>query len=264
MSLALICGTGDLPRRIATAQEEPPLVCVIEGYAPTGLKADKMFRLETLGSLLIQLGHEGVTEVCFCGGIERPHLDPSALDEHTRPLVPILAEALQDGDDGALRAVASLFEKTGFRVRGAHELVPDLVAPPGVLTEAWPDALMRKDAALGMNILGVLAPFDVAQACVVGSGQLLGVETIAGTDALIAGLPDVAQKSAGILVKGPKTGQDSRLDMPTVGPETVRGVVAAGLRGIIVDAGDVILLEREKVVSLCNEAELVFWSRTGE
>lgn len=264
MSLALICGTGDLPARLAAGQAEAPMVCVLDGFAPKNLKADITFRLETIGSLLIQLGHQGITDVCFCGGIERPALDPAALDEHTRPLVPLLADALQTGDDGALRAVAGLFEQTGFRVRGAHELLPDLVAPPGVLTGVWPDAQMRKDAELGFGILAALAPFDVAQACVVGTGQLLGLETIAGTDALISGLPEVPQIGTGILVKGPKTGQDSRLDMPTVGPQTVVAVREAGLRGIVVDAGDVILLERAQVIADCDAAGLVFWSRTGE
>lgn len=263
MSLALICGRGDLPARLAAAQAEAPMVCVLEGFEPNGLTADIRFRLETLGALLIRLGHAGVTEVCFCGGMERPAFDPSALDEHTRPLVPLIAGALQSGDDAALRAVAELFEQTGFRVRGAHEVAPDIVAPPGVLTEAWPDALMRKDADLGFGILQALAPFDVAQSCVVGEGQLLGVETVSGTDALIAGLPDVVQRSRGILLKGPKTGQDSRLDMPTVGPGTVEAVIAAGLRGIVVDAGDVILLEQEAVIATCDAAGIVFWSRTG-
>lgn len=264
MSLALICGTGDLPGRIAAAQEVAPLICVLDGFAPEGLAADVTFRLETLGSLLVRLGHEGVTDVCFCGAIERPGFDPSKLDEHTAPLVPIMAKALQAGDDGALRAVAGLFEETGFTVRAAHELAPDLVAPPGVLTEAWPDAQMCKDAALGAGILAALAQFDVSQACVVGNGQLLGLETVAGTDVLIQSVPDVAARPTGILVKGPKVGQDARLDMPTVGPETVRQVLDAGLRGIVVDAGDVIVLERDAVIKACDAAGLVFWSRTGE
>ncbi len=263
MTLALVCGTGDLPARIAAVQEDTPLICVMDGFAPKGLQADITFRLETLGSLLIKLGHEGVTEVCFCGAIDRPQLDPGALDEHTKPLVPIIAEALGKGDDGALRAVIGLFEETGFRVRGAHELAPDLVAPPGVLSEAWPDAQMRDDAKLGASILNALSLFDVSQACVIGGGQLLGVETIAGTDALIQGLPDVPQKGQGVLIKGPKLGQEARVDMPTVGPETVHQVVKAGLRGIVVDAGDVIVLDQAETIARCDAAGLVFWSRAG-
>lgn len=264
MSLALICGTGQLPAKIVAAQASRPLVCVLDGFAPDDLEADLTFRLETIGTLLVSLGEKGVTEVCLCGAIDRPSLDPSKLDENTAPLVPVLASALQAGDDGALRAAATLFEQTGFAVRAAHELAPDLVAPPGVLSEAWPDALMRRDAKLGAGVLAALAPFDVAQACIVSNGQLLGVETVAGTDALIASLPDVASKEQGILVKGPKLGQDKRVDMPTVGPKTVLAVQNANLRGIVVDAGDVIVLDQDRMIEMCNEAGLVFWSRTGD
>lgn len=262
--LGLICGTGDLPAKIAAAQPEPPLVCVLEGFSPTGLKADLVFSLETLGSLLIELGHHGVTEVCFCGGIKRPEIDPAKLDEHTAPLVPLIADALKSGDDGALRPIMGLFEQTGFTVRAAHELAPDLIAQPGVLTDKWPDAQMRADAKLGADVLAAMAPMDVGQACVTGGGQLLGMETIGGTDHMIATLPKTALTRQGILVKGPKVGQDKRADMPTVGPQTVESVIEAGLAGIVIDAGDVLLLDADRCVLMANAAGIVLWSRTGE
>jgi DUF1009 family protein len=262
--LALICGAGALPAQVSNAQPEKPLVCVMEGFAPDGLSADLNFRLETLGSLLIQLGQHGVTDVCLCGAIDRPSLDPSKLDEHTAPLIPLIAGALTSGDDGALRAVMGLFEQTGFTVRAAHELVPDLVAPPGVLSEKWPDAQMREDAKLGSNVLAALAPMDVGQACVTGGGQLIGVETIGGTDFMLSHLPDTSLRAQGVLVKGPKLGQDTRADMPTIGPETIENVKKSGLSGVVIDAGDVILLEPDKCIALANAAGLVLWSRTGD
>jgi UDP-2,3-diacylglucosamine hydrolase len=50
--LALICGTGHLPAAVAAAQPSPPLVCVLEGFAPADLTADITFRLEHLGTFL--------------------------------------------------------------------------------------------------------------------------------------------------------------------------------------------------------------------
>lgn len=261
--LALICGTGALPAKIAAAQAVRPLVCVLDGFSPDELDADLTFGIGTLGSLLIDLGHNGVTEVCFCGAIERPALDPEKVDEHTKPLIPLIAGAISSGDDGALRAIMGLFEQTGFTVRAAHELAPDLVAQPGVLSDAWPDTQMRTDAKLGADILAALAPMDVGQACVTGGGQLLGMETVAGTDFLLSTLPDTPLLKHGVLVKGPKVGQDARADMPTIGPKTVDAVVAAGLAGIVIDAGDVILLETERCVDLANAAGIVLWSRIG-
>lgn len=262
--LALICGTGALPLKVALAQTEMPMICVLDGFSPDGLNADLHFRVETLGSLLIELGKHGVTDVCFCGGIERPDLDPSKLDEHTAALAPLISKAIGSGDDGALRAIIGLFEQTGFTIRAAHELVPDLVAPPGVLSEKWPDGQMRTDAKLGADVLAALAPMDVGQACVTGGGQLLGVETIGGTEFMLTHLPETGMRSKAILVKGPKVGQDIRADMPTIGPNTINTVVQAGLAGIVVDAGDVMVLDRDECIALANAAGIVLWSRTGD
>lgn len=261
--LALIVGKGALPARIAAAQDVAPLVAMLKGNPPDGLTPDLEFRVETLGSLLVELGQRGVTDVCLVGAIDRPQIDPSALDAETAPLVPMLMQAAGQGDDGALRAIMALFEQTGFTIRAAHELAPDIVAPPGVLSEKWPDAQMRKDAARGAAVLAALAPLDVGQAVVVGQGQVLGIEAIGGTDALIASLPEVPQRAGAVLVKGPKIGQDARADMPTVGPHTIEAAHAAGLAGVVIDAGDVILLEPERCAALADEYGLVLWSRTG-
>ncbi|MGB7241981.1 MAG: UDP-2,3-diacylglucosamine diphosphatase LpxI [Sulfitobacter sp.] len=262
--LALISGRGLLPAQVAAAQDIAPLICVLAGFEPDDLDADITFRLEQLGSFLVTLAEKGVTEVCFCGAIERPVIDPKMLDAETRPLLPVLQTALTSGDDAALRGVIGLFEQTGFVVRAAHELAPDLVAPPGVLGIVWPSAQMRHDAAKGAAVLAALAPMDVGQACVVGGGQVLAIETLFGTDFMIAGLPqDMADRQA-ILIKGPKVGQDARADMPTIGPATIAAAHKAGLVGVVIDAGDVIVLEQAQTVARADELGLVLWSRTGD
>jgi DUF1009 family protein len=263
MTLALIAGRGALPAQVAQAQTQMPLICAMQGSLPDRLSVDVTFRLETLGSLLIDLGHRGVTEVCFCGGVDRPALDPAALDAETKPLVPMFQKALAAGDNGALQVIKEIFEQTGFKVRGADELVPDLVALPGVLSEAWPTAQMRRDAARGEAVLAGLAPLDIGQACVIGAEQVLGVEAMGGTAHLLDTLPPRTREVQAILCKGPKTGQIREIDMPTIGPDTLRAAHAAGLAGVVVDAGDVIILEREDCVRLADEFGLVLWSRRG-
>lgn len=262
--LALIAGRGALPGQVAQATEPRPLICALEGQPPDDLVPDITFRLETLGSLLVELGKRGVTEVCMAGAIDRPDLDPTKLDAETAPLVPLLQGALQEGDDGALKAVIGLFEQTGFTIRAAHDLAPDLIAPPGVLSKRWPDAQIRRDAAKGAMILEALAPMDVGQACVVATGQALGIEGIGGTEWMLRTLPESTLRQYGVLVKGTKRGQDRRADMPTIGPDTVRQAGEAGLAAIVVDAGDVIILDQDEVIRLCNALDLILWSRTGE
>ncbi len=261
MTLAIIAGRGDLPALVAAASDGTPLICGYEGIALSGLEPDLTFRLETLGTLLLDLGTRGVTQVCFAGGLDRPALDPSKLDAETTPLVPMFMQALQAGDDGALRVVIELFEKTGFAVLGAHEVAPQLLAKGGVYGAHWPDAQMRKDADVAARHILAMSPEDKGQACVVASGKVVAMEDARGTDAMVADLNNVAE---GILFKGPKENQTRKVDMPTVGPETFEAAHNAGLRGVVVDADDVLVLNPEKCAALADQYSLVFWARTGE
>lgn len=261
MTLALIAGRGDLPALVSSTLKTPPLVCGYEGIALSGVSADMTFRLETLGTLLLELGKRGVTQVCFAGGLDRPPLDPSKIDSETAPLVPMFMQALQKGDDGALRVVVELFEKTGFEVVGAHEVAPDLLAQGGVYGTVWPDAQMRTDAEAAAEHILKMSPQDKGQACVVANGKVVAMEDQRGTDAMLNDLGNVVD---GILFKGPKAGQSRQIDLPTVGPETFDSAHNAGLRGVVVDAGDVLVLHPRECAARADAHGLVFWARTGE
>ena len=93
-------------------------------------------------------------------------------------------------------------------------------------------------------MLGALGPFDIGQAAVVIDGHVVAVEDIEGTDGLLARVAQLradgrirAKAGRGVLVKAPKSGQDLRFDLPTVGPRTVEGAAKAGLAGIAIAAG---------------------------
>ena len=170
MRLALIAGQGQLPAALAAGLPEVPLVCALQGFMPAGLAVDLVFRLETLGSFLHQLQQRGITHLCMCGAIRRPAIDPAAIDAATRPLVPVLQQALAAGDDGALRAVIGLFQDRGITVLGAHQLAPDLLMPAGCPTRAQPSAAHRADLALALQVLDDQAAADLGQACRAGPG----------------------------------------------------------------------------------------------
>ena len=188
MTLALIAGRGACRRRSRRRSRDAADLCDA-GSLPDRLSVDVTFRLETLGPLLIDLGQRGVTEVCFCGALTArrwtlPHWTPKPnrwcrCFKRRWPLETMVR----------LQVIKQIFEQTGFAVRGADELVPDLVALPGVLSEAWPTAQMRRDAARGEAVLAGLAPLDIGQACVIGAEQVLGVEAMGGTAHLLDTLP---------------------------------------------------------------------------
>lgn len=302
MTLALISGTGDLPRVLYEALEPKPHVAALEGFPPKDIPHHRTFRLETLGSLIAALKDRGVTEVCFAGAIQRPPLDPSKLAPATRPLVPRIMAALQLGDDAALRTVLSFFEEAGMAIRAAHEIVPSLIPAAGVPTAKQPDDRARADLARAREVVAAMGAADLGQSCIVTQGQVLAVEAVMGTDWMLQiiglfraarlgtvmtgtewrflpggealakfissssglplidamGIPDPL-RFGGILYKAPKPGQDLRIDMPVIGPDTVRRAAAAALDGIVVHAGSVMVLDLAATCAAADELGLFLW-----
>ena len=259
--LALVAGQGRLPAILASSLNEPPLVASLEGFAPDGLSVDLTFRIEQLGSFLTELKGKGVTEVCFAGAVRRPPLDPSAIDAATMPLVPRIMQALQLGDDAALRVVLEIFEEAGVSIRAAHEVLPELLPDAGVITATPLSSTAEKDAAIAAEIVAALGAADVGQACAVKAGQALALEGSYGTDWMLDSLANRPDSVGGILYKAPKPGQDRRIDLPAIGPETIRAAAAAKLDGIVIEAGGVMVLDMDETVKSAGDLGLFIWVR---
>lgn len=291
MRLALIAGRGHLPATVARAQPQRPYIAALKGFEPQGLKPDVLFRLETLGSLFKTLKRNGITDVCLCGAIERPKLSLSRLDLRTWLLVPAFLRALKLGDDGALRVLMGLFEKHGFNVLGADTLLPDLTLLKGVYTTARPSAQHARDAAVADDVLRSMGAADLGQACVISSGSVVAREDERGTDEMLKGLiskqdrrdqrPDPLSADAkevrawvmsqrgtltdaergGILFKAPKPEQDRRADLPTIGPGTAVRAAEAGLDGIVIEEGGVIVLSKDELLAILDAMGMFLWVR---
>jgi len=113
------------------------------------------------------------------------------------------------------------------------------------------------------DVLAALSPFDIGQAAVVIDGHVVAVEDIEGTDGLLARVARLrgegrirARAPRGVLVKAPKSGQDLRFDLPTIGPRTVERAVEAGLSGIAIVAGHTIVVEPQAMIAAADAAGL--------
>ena len=261
--IALIAGAGALPAELAASLSHP-LICGLAGAAPEGLAVDLTWHFERLVPFLRHLGDSGVETVVLAGAVNRPRLDPALFDRETASLVPDLLAAMQGGDDGALRWIIALIEEFGLSVRGITDLAPHLLAPEGVLSARAPTDAERAAAARGAEILQALGPLDLGQGCVVAQGLCLGVETLFGTDAMLADVarhrPTREPQAGGVFVKRAKPGQDLRVDLPTIGPATISAVAAAGLGGIAVQAGRVVMLQRAATLAAADAAGLALWA----
>ncbi len=261
--LAVIAGTGLLPKEVSDHQAKRPLICAMEGSKPDCVDAEISFRIEHLGSFLARLQAAGVTEVCLAGAVSRPPIDPTAIDAATMPMVPVIQAALGAGDDGALRAVMGLIEQAGFTLRAAHEVAPELLMEEGIASQVQPGALDRADADRGAEVVAAMSAADIGQCCAIRARQAIAVENVFGTNWMLQSLSQRPDGQGGILFKAPKPGQDRRADLPAIGPLTVELAAKAGLSGIVLEAGGVIVLEQEEVIATCNRLGLFLWLRAA-
>jgi len=243
-TLGLIAGEGMMPVRVADAAVKAgrPVFCVlIQGFAKPADYArfpHEVVPLGQIGRMLGLMRRHGAAELVLGGRVARPSLLSFRFDADGLRLVGKLGKrAIFGGDDGLLSAVLRLIEEEGFRVRGAQEVVTDLMVEAGVLTTRAPDDQQRADIARGISVAHALGGADVGQCCVVQQGLVIALEAIEGTDALLARCAELRREGpGGVLVKLVKPRQDIRADLPVIGPETVRGAVEAGLAGIAIEA----------------------------
>jgi len=200
----------------------------------------------------------------FIGALVRPALSEIRLDWKTLRAMPSVLKAFRGGDDHLLSSVGRILEKDGFRMVGIKDVAPDLLMPQGRLTRAIPNADANADIARGREVLRALSLFDIGQAAIVIDGHVLGVEDIEGTDGLLARVARLraegrirAKPARGVLVKAPKSGQDLRFDLPTLGPRTIEGAAAAQLAGIAIVAGNTIVAEPQAMIEAADKAGLL-------
>lgn len=258
--LAIIAGSGRLPAMLAEA--EPDALIVAFDGTEVSLPEPRIqrHRIEKLGGLFKSLKQAGVTRVVMGGAWARPEISPLKADALMLRLAPRIMQAIKGGDDGILRLVIEVFEDQGFAVMGAHEVRPDLTVAPGQIAGPKPRSEAMVDLPRARAILDALAPVDVGQGCVVADGLCLGIETLQGTDALLRFVgetpPRLRGNRRGVLVKWPKRGQDLRVDMPAIGPQTIEAAAKAGLEGIAIAAHKVLILDRPGVEAACTRHKI--------
>lgn len=254
--LGIIAGRGELPRTLIRACEtsgRPYFVLALEDTADAETIAASgnhyaMIRLGAIGKALDILRKEGAKELVLAGYVNRPKISTLRPDLKGTKLLARIGTQLLTGDNEVLSNVVQFLEDEGFKVCGAEDVVADLVAPEGLIGSIYPDKRSQGDIAFGAKIARAIGELDIGQAVIVQNNKVLGVEAIEGTDALIDRVAAIkVDKTGGVLVKVKKPQQERRVDLPTIGVETVERAAESGLAGIAIEAGASLIVNRRDV-----------------
>jgi DUF1009 family protein len=262
--LGIIAGRGPLPSAVAdaaAARGVPLHIVGIRGEARDEIERfpHTWVKWGEIGKMFRALDKNGCGDIVIIGGVNRPDFSNVRLDLGAIKTLPFILSLGKGGDDHVLSRVVRFFEQKGYRVHGAGDVAPELLAGEGVLGAKAPTAEDKADIDLALRVVGALGRLDVGQAAVVAKGYVLAVEAAEGTDAMLARCEQLRAAGragkgsrAGVLVKVPKPGQEERVDLPTIGPETVTKAGAAGLAGIAVAAGRVLMAERGATIAAAD------------
>lgn len=258
--LGILAGGGMLPvlvRDACLSLEKPFHVVVFDGQGdPVQYAGDShaVIRLGAGGETVRNLKSAGCDTLVMAGSIRRPGLKELRPDWWGIKFFASSGAAAL-GDDGLLAALIKALEGEGFSVIGADELLPDYLMPKGVVGTIHPTSAQSSDIALAVKAAKDLGERDAGQAAVVRGGVIIGEEQADGTDAMLKRL--AAQGNAGgIMAKTLKPGQERRADLPTIGPDTILNAHACGLDGIVIEAGNAFLIDRQGTAALAEENEL--------
>lgn len=256
--IGLIAGQGDLPVALLQKWQSigvTPVVVGLHGTTPDNILHDQISTVYSIG----QAGHildffksHGVQKIVMAGGLKRPNfwtILSTLRTDKTGFQIILKLLCRRMGDDSLLKIIRHEIETRGLHVAGAHEFLPEILCPVGVLGKIQPtdsDFKKVKDGFIKAKSHGAE---DKGQSIVMGDDGRVAYEAETGTNALIK---SCTGWSGAVLVKVSKPQQDLSLDMPTIGIGTIEIAHESGFKGIAIEAGKTIILDRDKVVELCD------------
>jgi UDP-2,3-diacylglucosamine hydrolase len=265
--LGIIAGGGTLPGQILSACRDtgrPHYVLAFEGSADPAPLADapmEWIQISKLSRAMDIAHRENIEELVLVGGIQRPSMLDLLRDVRSAKFLAKVGTRML-GDDNLLSAVAREIEQSeGFDIIGPEVILEDILATSGCYGTVEPGVDDKADIERGIDAVKVLGGLDIGQAAIVQNGRILGVEGAEGTDRLIERCAEFVIKgeAGGVLIKAPKPSQERRVDLPTVGLSTMQKAIDAGLRGIAVETGGVLVVDRQQMTDVADRAGVYFF-----
>ena len=264
--LGLIAGGGDLPVLLAQHCRDAGIPLHVSRI--TGMSDPRLTNyhggesaIASFGERMKALKADNVDTIVFAGLVSRPDIQTLKPDWRGAMALPRIIAEMGKGDDALLRAVLNEFERDGFKIIGADDVLKDLLAPVGLLAGVAPNNGQQRDMEKALHVTAQLGLLDIGQGAVVCDGLVLAVEAQEGTDRMLARVADLSTdirgtkaSRRGVLVKRAKPQQERRVDLPTIGMRTIEGAAKAGLAGVVVEAGGALIIDKPSVIAGCQEA----------
>ena len=264
--LGIIAGDGDLPHIICHNLHKRKNVFIIYiGKHPSLPEYLSDFPCEKIpmsrvGKIIHTFKKHNVTHIVLAGTIARPKWSELRPDAKGMILLTQIYKTLSRSDHTIFSSIIAFLEKEKFTVLGAHHIVPELLAPAGFLTALTCSNKQLQIFAKGKEIAKSIGALDIGQSIIFAEGVVIGVEAVEGTDALLKRCTTLLNPDQfSMLIKVKKPQQDERIDLPTIGPDTIKQAAHAQIKAVIVEAGATLLVDYQKTINLATQSQIILF-----
>jgi DUF1009 family protein len=258
-SLGLIAGEGKLPSILAKSAKEQgyrlvTLALSAESQVGCSPFSDIVYEIAPgqLGRNLKLLQKENVKEIVFIGKVPKLQL---LRNIHKLDWIAIreLSKLPNFADDTIQFAMGDLLESYGIKVLPQRDFLRHLFPDFGVKTKHQPDAGEYADIDYGLKVAKEIARLDIGQTVIVKDQMVIAIEAIEGTDEAIARSVQLAKRPV-VVVKVAKPNQDQRFDVPAVGVNTIKAMLAPKPGGVLaIEAGETMMVETEEMIKFADD-----------
>ena len=184
-----------------------------------------------VGKILKILKENKCKKVLFAGKVKKPNFSKIKLDFRGIYYIPRIIKSSKLGDAALLKEIIKILKKERIKTVSSLTFNSELTLKKGTYSKIKPNRKDRIDIKKATLVLSKLGKYNFSQGTVVRDNKVVAIEDRGGTEKMLQKCEIQGIKNTGVLVKFPKKKQDLRVDLPTVGLETLKQCKSSGLKG---------------------------------
>jgi hypothetical protein len=259
--LGLIVGETSLPKFVIKELLKKNVSFLILDLTKSNIykkyKNSYSLKITELGKAISIFKKNNCKNIIFIGKVERPEISLLKFDRKALFYLPRLFSVFKKGDGNILKEVIKIFKENKINVLNSMKFTPELIFKDESINKLKTNDADNISISKGVSIIKALSKFDIGQSVIINNGYVLAIEGPEGTDETIKRSLYLSKKyklkNKSILIKFPKANQDLRVDLPTIGLDTIKNCIKANIKGIALKRSQNIILDRDKIINLTKK-----------
>ena len=257
--IGLIFGETEFPKYILRKIKKKYKYLIIDLTRKKIFKKNKnshSVSIGQFGKILSILKSNNCKKVLFAGKVTKPNFKSIKLDFKGMYYMPKIIKSSKLGDAAILKQIINILNNEKIETISSNKFTPEISLTRGIYTSTKPNASDKKDIDCGVKALKKSGNFSFVQGAICRNNKILALEGSGGTQKMIKKIKKNSKSPSGILIKLPKKRQDLRVDLPTIGLETLKQCKIAGLKGIVLKHKLNIFLNKRQSIKYANKNKM--------